>query len=260
MTCIEIEKSLLFSRIEIILYVVDKKSNVQLEAKDLAAEFRNLFQTTSYADQAREVIRHMILTGTYGPGQRLKEMDISQELGISRSPIREAVQGLANEGLVKIVPQKGAFVASFDIQEVGELYEVREALEVMAVRLAADRAEDHRVEELEEFLEATKATLDSHQATGYPRDLDFHKKVAELSQNRKLAQKIAEINSQLGLVRLRSASKPGRALQAYEEHIAIFEALRQRDSKKAVRAMRGHIHNGRANMLSTLRAGDNGAA
>jgi len=226
----------------------------------LSEEFKKIFQTSSYAEQAREVVRHMILTGVYGPGERLKEMEISQSLGISRSPVREAVQGLANEGLVKIVPQKGAFVASFNQREVEELCEVREALEAMTVRLAADRATDSEMEELKDLLEATKATLDSKEAANYPRDLDFHKKVAELTQNRKLTKKVAEVTSQLGLVRLRSAASPGRAVQAYEEHVAIFEALRRRDSEEAAEAMRRHIHNVRANVLDILTIDSRGAA
>src|SRR5215218_7099701 len=103
-------------------------------------DYTDLFRNTSYAEQARTLLRRSILNGVYGPGQRLKEMEISRVLGISRSPVREAIQGLANEGLVRIAPQKGAFVANLNATEVAELYEVREALEIMAVRLAAERA------------------------------------------------------------------------------------------------------------------------
>lgn len=202
----------------------------------------------------------MILNGTYGPGQRLKEVEISQALGISRSPVREAIQALANEGLIKIILQKGAFVANFDTNEVKELYEVREALEVMAVKLATERAKDPQVEELEGFLKDTEAALDSNESTNYPRALDFHKQIADLGHNQKLAEKVAEINSQSELVRLRSASAPGRATQAYEEHIAIFDAIRQRDSEEAMRQMRRHIRNGKANILGVLATENSGVA
>lgn len=215
-------------------------------------DYTELFHNTSYAEQARTLLRRSILNGVYAPGQRLKEMEISRDLGISRSPVREAIQGLANEGLVKIAPQKGAFVANLDATEVAELYEVREALEVMAVRLVTERAETTRIMDLEELLEATRSSLDHQKSAGYPRNLDFHKQLSTLSGNRKLAQEVNEINSQLELARLRSAYKPGRAEQAYEEHLAILNAVRRQDPEGAVDAMREHLRNGKDNLLSML--------
>lgn len=222
-------------------------------------DYTELFHNTSYAEQARMLLRRSILNGAYAPRQRLKEMEISRDLGISRSPVREAIQGLANEGLVKIVPQKGAFVADLDATEVAELYEVREALEIMAVRLAAERAETPRIMDLEELLEATRSSLDRQESDGYPRNLDFHRHLSTLSSNRKLAQEINEINSQLELARIRSAYKPGRAEQAYKEHLSIFNALRRRDPKAAADAMCEHIRNGKSNMLNMLGAERDGA-
>lgn len=228
----------------------------EVEVIDL--DYTDLFRSTSYAEQARKLLRHSILNGVYAPGQRLKEMEISRDLGISRSPVREAIQGLANEGLVKIAPQKGAFVADLDATEVAELYEVREALEIMAVRLAAERAEAPRIMDLGELLEATRSSLDHQESVGYPRNLDFHRHLSAMSGNRKLAQEVNEINSQLELARLRSAYKPGRAEQAYEEHLAIFDALRRQDPEAAADAMREHLRHGKENMLSMLNEGYDG--
>ena len=216
-------------------------------------DYTDLFHNTSYAEQTRMLLRHSILTGVYASGQRLKEMDISRDLGISRSPVREAIQSLAGEGLVKLVTQKGAFVASLDATEVAELYEVREGLEVMAARLAAERAASTQIMDLKELLEATRSSLDRQESTGYPRHLDFHSHLSALSGNRKLAQEINEKNSQLELARLRSAYKPGRAEQAYKEHLAIFNALRQQAPNTAADAMREHIQQGKYNMLNVLK-------
>lgn len=216
-------------------------------------DYTDLFRNTSYAEQARMLLRRSILNGVYTPGQRLKEMEISRDLGISRSPVREAIQGLANEGLVKIAPQKGAFVANLDATEMAELYEVREGLEIMVVQLAAERAETPQIMDLRELLEATRSSLDRQKSAGYPRTLDFHRRLSALSGNRKLAQEVNEINAQLELARLRSAYKPGRAEQAYEEHLAIFNALRRQDPEAAADAMREHIRHGKDNMLSMLK-------
>lgn len=230
--------------------------NIRMEV--IALDRTDLFRNTSYAEQARELLRRSILNGVYAPGQRLKEVEISRDLGISRSPVREAIQGLASEGLVRVATQKGAFVANLDATEVAELYEVREALETMAVWLAAERAEIPRIMDLRELLEATRSTLDRQKSAGYPRNLDFHRHLSVLSGNRKLAQEVNEINSQLELARLRSAYKPGRAEQAYEEHLAIFDALRRQDPAAAADAMREHIRHGKDNMLSMLKKGYDG--
>src|ERR671921_371811 len=98
-----------------------------------------MLRPISYPEQAREVVRHLIFNGTYQPGQKLKEVELSKVLGISRSPIREALQTLANEGIVDLIPNRGAFVVSFDLGEVEELFAVREALEALGVRLAVER-------------------------------------------------------------------------------------------------------------------------
>ena len=235
------------------LCVVD---NNELEVINL--DYTDLFHNTSYAEQTRMLLRRSILDGVYAPGQRLKEVEISRDLGISRSPVREAIQALANEGLVRIAPQKGAFVANLDATEVAELYEVREGLEIMAVSLAAERAETLRIMDLKELLEATRSSLDRQESVGYPRNLDFHRHLSSLSGNRKLAQEVNEINSQLKLARLRSACKPGRAEQAYEEHLTIFNALRRRNPEAAADAMREHIRHGKDNMLSMLKEGHDG--
>ena len=223
-------------------------------------DIRGLIRNLTYSEQAREVIRHLIFNGTYRPGQRLKEVEVSRELGISRAPVREAIQGLANEGLIEIVPQKGAIVAEFDADKVRQLYEVREALEVMAARLAAQRASDQQLEKLRELLDKTTNAIEDDESTSYPRDLDFHARILEMARNPKLDEATSEVQAQLQLVRLRSSSTPGRASTAYEEHEAIFKALVEKNPEKAERAMRKHIGNGLKNLTETLVAGGMGAA
>jgi DNA-binding GntR family transcriptional regulator len=223
-------------------------------------DFQGLFRNLTYRDQAQEAIRHLIFTGTYKPGQRLKEAEISQKLGISRAPVREAIQTLANDGLIELVPHKGAIVANFDAWEVRQLYEVREALEVMAARLAAERASVQQLEKLQKLLETTTTVIEGSESTSYPRDLDFHRGVLELAGNPKLEKQASEIHAQMQLVRLWSGSRPGRASESYEEHVAVFEALREKDPEEAERAMRNHISNGLKNMMEILATKDTGAA
>jgi DNA-binding GntR family transcriptional regulator len=221
------------------------------------AEPRGLVRVTSYTEQAQEVIKRLIFDGTYKPGERLKEVELSQTLGISRSPIREAIQGLANEGLIKLVPQKGAYVSTFDLQEIRNLFEVLEVLEGLSARLAAERSTPSQIEELGKLLESTRDSLESDELAGYPRDLSlypkdmgFHSSVAELTQNRALASRAAEIRDQLRLARARLASARDLAKQTYQEHRAIYRAILAKDPDKAEKVMRFHLRNGLRNTIA----------
>lgn len=182
----------------------------------------------------------------------MKEIEVSRDLGISRAPIREAIQNLANEGLVELVPHRGAIVAIFGAEEVRELYEVREALEIMATRLAAERASDRQLTELQGMLETTGIRLEGDVNASYPRDLDFHNRIFELAGNTKLEDMANGITAQLRLARFRSGARPGRAGDSYREHIAVFEALKEKDPNKAEKAMRKHIRNGLTKILDML--------
>jgi DNA-binding GntR family transcriptional regulator len=215
-------------------------------------------------EQARQIIKRLILNGTYRPGERVKEAEIAQALGVSRSPVREAVVHLANEGLIKLHLQRGAFVREFDMREVRELYEVREAVEVKAVRLAAERAGEEDLAELREFLDSVEGALEEHDASStdglrgrtptdpYPLDLDYHREVAMLSKNERLTHYVMEVNTQLYLAKLKATAPPGRAMGAHEEHLAIYEAIRSGDPDAAEKAMKLNIRNSLRNLEKSM--------
>jgi len=207
----------------------------------------------SYAEQAYGLIRSFIVDGTYHPGEQLGEVEIASRLGISRSPVREAFQKLAMEGLVDLVSRRGAFVATFDVARVSALFEVREALFGMAARLAATRGADDALRNLARILTATRAILDRSEASSYPSDLDFHRGIALAAGNKPLADKALEVELQVQLARLRSTGgRPARARNAYREHEAVLDALRARDGDRAEREMRRHVRNGLASVREAL--------
>jgi DNA-binding GntR family transcriptional regulator len=117
------------------------------------------FQIQSFSQTVVGLLREMILTGRFGPGERLNELAISEQLKISRSPIREALQTLAGQGLVSLVPGRGAYVAEFDAQSVQQLGEVRIALEVRAAKLAAERITPAQLESMHRILESADAAI-----------------------------------------------------------------------------------------------------
>ncbi len=205
-----------------------------------------------YTEQAQQLIRSFILEGVYPPGGRLSELALSHKLGISRSPVREALQRLANEGLIELVSRKGAFVVHFDAERVQALFEVREALDGMVARLAAQRAEPADLQELRKTLGNTKAILDRSEESSYPEDLDFHRQLAVIAKNRWLAEKMAEIETQVRLARARSGARPSRAKDAYAEHLAILNAVAAGDPDKAEHEMRQHIRNALGSVRETL--------
>ncbi|WP_067672408.1 GntR family transcriptional regulator [Nocardia miyunensis] len=201
------------------------------------------------------ILRQQILSGRFAPGERLNEIKLAAMLQVSRPPIREALQALRAEGLVRTVAGRGTYVASFDPQAIEHLSEVRQALECAAARLAAIRASDDRIDELAKLLQRTEDAI-ADPGRPYPRDLDFHEQILEMSGNPKLVEASRGVTTQLELARARSGGIPGRAQAAYTEHHRILEALRARDADAAAEAMAAHLDAARAHVRQLLRSGD----
>lgn len=213
----------------------------------------SVFRAQRYADEAADIIRHLILTGHYGPGERLNELNLAKDLKISRSPIREAIQVLAGEGLVRAVPGRGAYVTSFDLETVTQLCEVRQALECAGARLAAERATGEQLDAIGALLERTAAAL-ADPRRPYPRDLDFHQAVLEAAGNPQLLETARAISLRFQLARARSGESPRRARNAYDEHRRLYDALRRRDAAAAGRAMGDHLSSSQRNIEQLLSA------
>jgi len=206
----------------------------------------------SYTVQAGEMLKKTILEGRYQPGARLNEAELAASMGVSRSPIREAIQRLAKEGLVKIVPRKGAYVADLTSKEVEELYELREALEIKAAELAAQRISDAELDQISRLLDRTADAMQRKKYRQYPWNLDFHRQIARCAKNRYIEEKIYDTNIHLLLIRHKSGSEIGRAEKALEEHKKIFKALIQRDVNLARASMAEHIRFSKMNVTNFL--------
>jgi DNA-binding GntR family transcriptional regulator len=207
---------------------------------------------SSLTDQACNLIKEVILSDKYSPNQKLNEVELSNSLGVSRGPIREAFQRLAYEGLVKLVPNKGAFVISFSLKEVEDIYELREYLEIMAIKLATERADQSDYRKLSDLLKATERMIEKNRYTSYPWDSDFHLQIVRCTKNQKLEEYINKLYAQMRLIRYRSGSKDGRAAEAFKEHAEICEALCERNCKKAEQLMVNHIRTSRDNTMQLI--------
>ncbi|PZA05759.1 MULTISPECIES: GntR family transcriptional regulator [unclassified Meiothermus] len=194
----------------------------------------------SVREAAYAHLREAILGGRLVPGERISELGLAETLGISRTPVREALQRLAQEGLVELVPAKGARVRVLRPEEVREVYEVRALLEAEAARLAAQHASTDELSYLADLL----ATLD-----GIPRecyleqmqvDFEFHTRLVEAAHNRTLARIYGDLRSSLALVRSFQQTLSQHPTTRAQHH-NILHALRQRDPEQAAWAAREHV-------------------
>ncbi|MFH0960541.1 MAG: GntR family transcriptional regulator [Pseudomonadota bacterium] len=205
--------------------------------------------SVSFSEQVYNLVKESILKGIYKPGQKLNEIELCQRLGVSRGPIREAFQRLNQEGLVKLQPHKGGIVPCPSLEEIEALFEVREALEGLAVRLAVERAEREEIRSLFSFLRDTRRAIINDKYSVYPWDHDFHLQIAKCARNPKLEESINKLNSQLMLARHLSGSSMGRANEVCREHMRVVEALQKKDSQRAEEAMLKHLRNSKINIL-----------
>jgi DNA-binding GntR family transcriptional regulator len=196
----------------------------------------------------------MIVSGEFEPGTRLNEVELAHRLGISRGPVREAIQRLAAEGLVKVVPNLGSFVVSFTESELVQLYEFRTIVEAAAARLAAERATDEQLASLRALLDRTGRKLKKTATGAYPEDVDFHRGIFELAGNAPLLRAGNDLEMQVRIARLRSGRSPERARVAIDEHVEIVTAIVSRDPDAASAAMSRHLENSLKNVLELLRA------
>ncbi|MBF4163292.1 GntR family transcriptional regulator [Nocardioides acrostichi] len=192
-------------------------------------------------EQAVGVLRDMVVSGVLGPGDRINEADLASQLGISRGPLREAIQRLGAEGFVEFRQNRGAFVRSLSPEDVRHMYEVRELIEVKAASLAAQNATEEGVEEMRRLIAATDEVLRTDTTGAYPTEYDLHALVLELSGNPQLQRIGTDLQVQVRLARVRSGRSPERAREALTEHLQIISAIADRDPRRAGREMRAHL-------------------
>jgi DNA-binding GntR family transcriptional regulator len=196
----------------------------------------------SARDQAYGVLRAAIVGAQLEPGRRLSENQLAELIGVSRTPVRDALARLRDERLVAIVPQLGTFVTYIDEDAVADAHFVREALEVGAVRIAAHNADAARLRELEDNLTAQERAVAADDAEEFARlDDDLHHLLCDLS-GREVAWRLSErTRGQLDRVRLLSLPEAGYRDQMLAEHRAVVDAVAAHDAPRAERELRHHL-------------------
>ena len=195
---------------------------------------RSSNQTDAYA-----LILEAIDVGVYRPGDRLVESDLAERFGVSRTPIREALQRLETQSLLER-EGRSLIVASLDHNQMAELYVVRRELEGLAARLAARHATEEEIRVLQEMVESDDAFVDN------PTELSkanrrFHEQIHLASHNRYLVQQLNLVHRTMALMATTSLAAEGRGRIAQEEHKTIVNAIERRDEDGAARALKDHI-------------------
>jgi DNA-binding GntR family transcriptional regulator len=208
----------------------------------MRSTFRERSLGTSARDQAYASLRKAIVGAALEPGRRLSENQLAELIGVSRTPVRDALARLRDERLVAIVPQLGTFVTYIDEQAIADAHFVREALEVGAIRIAARDARPEQLEGLHENLEAQeRAVADDDAATFARLDDDLHRRLCDLS-GREVAWRLSErTRGQLDRVRLLSLPEAGYRDQMLAEHRAVVTAVADHDAVAAERELRNHL-------------------
>ena len=187
-------------------------------------------------------LKDAILTLKYQPGQILRKPDIREQLGVSRSPVSEAVTRLAAEGLVDVIPQAGTFVSRFSMEEIREGAFLREALELAAVELVARKTMDHQIKQLKRNLRVQQASVDDLDIQGfYDLDREMHNLILGFTNYRRLAAMAETSWLQVNRARQLVLPNPNRVADTLAEHKAIVSALDARDPEAARQATRVHL-------------------
>jgi len=194
----------------------------------------------SLAEFAYKAIRLALREGRFKPGAHLPEVGVSEWLGISRTPVREAVRRLISEGLLANGPWKGAIVAKLDLQQLVELYTMREWLEGMAVALAARHASEPEIKYLRD-INRRELSVSQEPERLVEVNFEFHHALYCAAHNQYLLQSLSSVVDTLGLLRDSTFILPGSVREAHREHLEIVEAIERRDPDAGERLARRHV-------------------
>lgn len=211
----------------------------------------------SISESAYASVKEALLNGRYAPGARVPIDELCEALGVSRTPVLEALNRLEAEGMVEILPRKGVYLVQFSEEKARELYTVREALEGMATRLAAQRLTSSQIEGLRKALERQATCLEARDSDGYATaTIKFHNMIAAASGNKTLQRLLDSVYAQMEALRLRTLYLPKRLKQSFSEHQRIFQALLEGDPDACEREARRHIETTTTDALGILHPDD----
>ncbi len=204
-------------------------------------------------DSVHAALRAAILDGGLSPGQPLSVPELSRQLDVSRSPVREALLALVADGLAVEHPRRGVSVVEVETSDLLEIHEVREGVEAQAARLCAERATDAVLRRLADVLVQQRAVVERDDASGWFRtNAEFHGAIAEGTGNRRLSEVLLTLEAQMQLGLRQVSSDREQRRRGLTEHHGILDAIARRDPDGAERAMRDHIRHTKETLARRL--------
>ncbi|MCI8417143.1 MAG: GntR family transcriptional regulator [Lachnospiraceae bacterium] len=199
-------------------------------------------------------LRQAILKGELEPGERLMEMHLAKRLGVSRTPIREAIRKLELEGLVVMIPRRGAVVASITEKDLRDVLEVRRTLESLAVEVACERISAEDLERLKEAGTQFQKSRDGGDLVELAQaDMAFHEVIYEATGNLRLMSILNNLREQMYRYRMEYLKDTSGHERLNQEHARIYQGIYQRDKEMACQAIREHIDNQEAAIIAAIR-------
>lgn len=204
---------------------------------------RGTVEVSSLRTEAYREIKRRITTTTYRPGEILNETLVAESLRIGRTPVHEALNRLALEGMIEVIPRKGIIVKPVTLNEMREIAQVRASNEVLCVSLAARHADNDDIRAMRAVLDAAPAAIVKRDVEAMMNlDREFHCAISRAARNRTLADVLLQLHERSLRFWFISLSAPRHMEQVQREHRAIFEAIRAHNPKAAARAVTAHIH------------------
>lgn len=204
-------------------------------------------------DVVFNTLREGILTGKLKPGERLMEIHLADRLGVSRTPIREAIRMLELEGLVTMIPRRGAEVSRISVQDLRDVLEVRTSLESLAARLACERINAQQKQELRNAADAfVKSTLSGNATTVAQADVRFHDIILNASGNKQLIQLVSNLSERMFRYRLQYVKDTKNHKKLIQEHSLIMNSILDGNVDAAIKHVETHIDNQEINVLNQL--------
>ena len=204
---------------------------------------KSIIDLTNINEKVYEFIKERIIHLTYPPGHKINVRELQRELGISQTPIKDALFRLAGEGMIEISARRGTFVKEVTEKNIEELFATRFILEAGAVDLIARGITDEQIEELDRlYNETLKSGVESNYELFMEKDRDFHTKIIEFTNNQRLIDTYSQLSSHMQIVRFRTARhNVGKMPWVDEDHLNILKALKERNPEKIKKVIRDHF-------------------
>jgi DNA-binding GntR family transcriptional regulator len=238
---------------------VNKNVNAQVVDENLSAEVfellwghdRNTIPTA--VDYAYEQIWKQLVFASERKEQRLSDVALAEKLGVSRTPVRQALERLVKDGLVRADPRRGFWVRLFTRQDIHEIYDLRGALEVLALRLAAPRLDPVDLREQLNLIQRVREQLDQSPVSLFLQcDFRLHTLLIRASNNGRLIDYLSTLRSQFSIFQVKDTRYPQRMASALDEHEQILLALLGKDVEKAAQLLATHIAHSKAHVLTDI--------